>query len=135
MDELKESIIKKVFNKSWINNGRRVYWDNRIVKFTHFVWNLYNPDDCIVKGDQYKYLIHHKDGNKLNDEISNLQKISHSKHNSLHHKGKIISEETRNKLSIAGFGRTHTNFTKKKMSESKKEWWRKRKIEKTKNKI
>lgn len=128
MDELKEQKIKEVFDRSWVNKGRRVYWDKRMIKFTHFVWNIYNSDDMIVYGDQYKFLIHHKDGNCLNDSIENLEKISHNKHNSVHHKGKTMSKETRIKLSVACSGKTHTSNTKDRMSKIRKEWWRKRKM-------
>ena len=32
--------------------------------------------------------VHHKDGNKLNNEISNLQLLTHGEHSSLHNSGK-----------------------------------------------
>jgi len=50
-------------------------------KFIHrMTWEFYNGP--IPKG----FDIHHKDGNKMNNHISNLECLSHSKHLSLHMK-------------------------------------------------
>lgn len=51
------------------------------------------------------YIIHHKDGNKLNNCIMNLELIKFTSHNSLHHKNKIVSDETKNKQSIVKKGK------------------------------
>lgn len=48
--------------------------------FSHIVWNYYHPEDPWEKG----YVIHHKDRNSLNDNIDNLEKLTDSKHKSLH---------------------------------------------------
>ena len=47
------------------------------------------------------YVIHHIDENKLNNDISNLELMLWSEHNSHHMKGKPKSEETRKKISEA----------------------------------
>lgn len=53
-----------------------------------YVWEYYN--NCKVpKG----FDIHHKDMNKDNNDISNLELVSRSRHNKLH--GELLSEETR----------------------------------------
>lgn len=53
-----------------------------------YVWEYYN--NCKVpKG----FDIHHKDMNKDNNDISNLECISRSRHNKIH--GELLSEETR----------------------------------------
>lgn len=44
------------------------------------------------------YDVHHKNGNKLDNCILNLQLIRHDKHASLHHKNKKVSAETIEKM-------------------------------------
>lgn len=43
--------------------------------------------------------VHHKDQNKENNYYKNLKLKLKSEHNSFHHKNKLLSEETRNKMS------------------------------------
>ena len=51
---------------------------------------------------------------------SELIFLTTSEHNTLHHKGKLISEETKKKLSEAKKGHLVTEETRKKLSEAKK---------------
>ena len=44
-------------------------------------------------------IVHHKDGNKLNNSIDNLEMVSKSEHNKIHHKNKVNSPETIEKMS------------------------------------
>lgn len=46
-------------------------------------------------------LVHHIDGNHYNNDINNLQIVTISEHMSIHKKNRIVSEETRKKLSDA----------------------------------
>jgi len=46
----------------------------------HPEWLIAHPDGEIPRG----YVVHHKDGNKLNDVIENLEKISLASHVSRH---------------------------------------------------
>ncbi|MFW9899684.1 MAG: NUMOD3 domain-containing DNA-binding protein [Candidatus Thorarchaeota archaeon] len=78
---------------------------SRNVKKYHKIWNDHHLDDPIIKGDGYD--IHHKDFDHGNDDPDNLQKMSHSEHAKLHQKGKIISEETKRKMS-----NNHADFKK-----------------------
>lgn len=55
------------------------------VKRCWYIWNLYNPNDEITTGDDC--CIHHKDEDKLNDHIWNLQKMTKGEHSRLHHSG------------------------------------------------
>jgi hypothetical protein len=48
----------------------------------HYVYCYYNNIDVIPKG----YVIHHIDFNKQNNDISNLQLLTHSDHSKLHSK-------------------------------------------------
>jgi hypothetical protein len=64
-------------------------------------------------------VIHHEDGNRANNEIWNLIPMTSQEHASLHHAGKVCSEETKRKMSESTKGFKHTEETKKKMSISK----------------
>lgn len=46
-------------------------------------------------------IVHHKDGNKLNNDPSNLEVMSRSEHARLHQTGASPSDETRDKLRAA----------------------------------
>ena len=80
----------------------------------HIVWDHYNPDNKWRKG----YDIHHRDGDTLNDHISNLELMTTREHRSMHLKGKSRSEETKQKISKANKGRKHTEESCKNMSIS-----------------
>jgi len=64
----------------------------------HRLIGLYLWEDSIVDG----MIVHHKDHDKLNSTISNLDVISNAIHGSHHNKGKSISEEHKRKISDAG---------------------------------
>lgn len=72
------------------------------------------------------YVIHHKDGNKQNNCILNLQLMRNTDHLSLHHKGKTISEEHKQRIRKANKGKQrnlgfkHSEESKQKMSIAKK---------------
>ena len=66
------------------------------------------------------YAIHHIDKNKLNNSLSNLVYLTCSEHNIIHKKGKILSEETKRKLSEALKGKILSEETKRKLSEALK---------------
>ena len=71
------------------------------------------------------YCVHHIDNNPLNNNPNNLTVISREEHMSLHHKGKVVSESTREKLSKTHKGRPstfkgkhHSEESRRKLSES-----------------
>ena len=86
------------------------------------VWNKHNPNDKAVLGKKkFDDNIHHKDGNRNNNHISNLEKIKHGEHSSLHNKGKVFTKEHRNNLSKAMTGvPRHSEESKKKISLANK---------------
>lgn len=86
------------------------------VPLAHVVWNHYNPDNKWKAG----YNIHHKDGDSLNDHISNLELLTTKQHTSLHHTGKFVKEETKIKMSQSNTGQKRTEEAKRKMSIAKK---------------
>lgn len=54
-------------------------------------------------------VVHHKDGDKSNNDIENLELMSLSEHSRQHQLGNMPSEETRRKLSEALMGRKSTD--------------------------
>ena len=44
------------------------------------------------------YVIHHIDGNPLNNCVLNLEPMKQKDHAKLHHKDKVVSEETKKKM-------------------------------------
>ena len=68
-------------------------------------------------------VIHHLDGNKLNNSLSNLVYLTQNEHVSIHNhdrKGKTFSEEHKKKLSEAQKGKQLSEEARKNISESKK---------------
>ena len=63
-------------------------------------------------------VVHHKDGNKENNDIENLELMSLSEHSRQHMLGNTPSEETKQKLSEASTGRQSAN---RKLSDSQVE--------------
>jgi len=100
-------------NRSMVGNQQRA----------HIIWNEHNPNNPWKKG----MVVHHKDEDTLNDAIENLELMTHADHQSLHHKGKIISKETKHKISesVKGeknhfYGKHFSEESKQKLSLSKK---------------
>ena len=94
-----------------VREGRNYLNDKR---FSHFVWNYYNPINLLRKG----HIVHHKDQDTLNDHISNLELLTRAEHASLHHKGKIVSPATKRKLSEFNKGRVFSDEHKRNLSEA-----------------
>ncbi len=77
-------------------------------------WNKFHPGDLIKKGDGF--VIHHKDGNPNNNDISNLEKMldkDHKKYHSYKYRhpnwGKKFSIDLRKKLSDSHKGQKAWN--------------------------
>ena len=66
------------------------------------------------------YHIHHRDFDKLNNHHDNLQLLTVSEHLSLHHSYKILSQETKDKISDSKTGIPLSDEHKQKLSESHK---------------
>lgn len=86
-------------------------------------------------------IVHHIDGNSLNDNFSNLKLITRAEHTSFHHTGKHISEKHKEGIRKANTGRrfseeakkgmgramrgkTHSLETKAKMKQAQLERWK-----------
>ena len=72
------------------------------------------------------FIIHHLDGNKVNNDIENLRMMTSHEHMSLHNKGnkysvgRKLSDETKQKIGKSMEGFKHSEETRRKMSESRK---------------
>ena len=62
---------------------KKVTIDGKRVYRSHAVWNEGHPDNSVREGE----VIHHKDGDKENDNPTNLEKLPDPKHRSLHGEG------------------------------------------------
>jgi len=80
-DKLKE-YKKKAYNSNgykWVYTGGKNYAEQPL---HNLVWNAHHPKDK-VKGSSPN-LIHHKDGNKMNNAPSNLEKVKKKEHDRNH---------------------------------------------------
>lgn len=84
----------------------RVDGKPRYMHRSHWVWNQNHPDDPVRPGEH----VHHVDGNKLNDDPSNLQKLSAVEHLSLH--SKELSPEQRSQW-MRAYHRANPNKQRK----------------------
>jgi len=64
------------------------------------------------------YEINHKDGNKVNNELSNLELCTHK--DNIIHSYKVLKRKTLRGKDHWNYGKTFSNDTKQKMSEAKK---------------
>jgi hypothetical protein len=71
---------------------RILRWKGKSYQYSNVVWNFLNPSDMLKSGE----VIHHIDGDSLNDMPDNLQKMDSTEH--LKHHQKNISLSTRKKL-------------------------------------
>ena len=96
-----------------IPSKRYTLFSDKREEVSHIVWHAatgYWP--------RLPEMIHHIDENPSNNELSNLRLMTISEHISLHHTGKIYTEESKAKMSAAKTGTTHSEKTKAKMSAS-----------------
>ena len=115
-DELKvgmriksDEIFTKETGHLKVRNGKTIH---------RMVWEYYNGE--IPEG----YVIHHKDENKLNNSIDNLQLLTRKEHKILHMKDTILSHCFTHE-SVLGeknpfFGKTHSKESKDKISFTKR---------------
>ena len=70
--------------------------------------------------NQHLYHAHHENRIRNDNRLENLEWEFIPDHIREHHKGKVLSEETRRKISESGKGRVHSEETRRKMSETRK---------------
>ena len=89
--------MKTKYGTAYIANNGYYTVKNKLLH--RLIWEDF-WDFTVPKG----YVIHHKNGNKLDNCILNLQLMKHSEHNKLHMLDKDVSIETREKLSDLKLG-------------------------------
>lgn len=107
---------EKSFNENMIkinSKGRRCLgtYQNSIYLL---VWEVFNGP--VPEG----YCIHHKDHNKLNDRLDNLELMTKAEHAKHHSTGKKCSAETKEKIRNSNLNKPVSEETKQKLSESLK---------------
>ena len=88
--------IEEMFEKTTVpkSTGRRYY---KHVIWARLIWDYHNPESPCKDFD-----IHHIDGDKLNDNISNLIRLTRSEYVRLHNLN--MSDEIRKKMSVNNTG-------------------------------
>lgn len=66
------------------------------------------------------FIIHHKDGDKTNNSIDNLELMSRARHASIHHKGVPKTDEMKRKSSATKMGHTVSLETRRKIRDKLK---------------
>ncbi len=74
------------------------YWwvklpDGKWKREHHYVWESHG-NSPVPRG----YVLHHRDGDKTNNDYQNLQLLTRAEHAKLHGKGRAVTEETRQKM-------------------------------------
>ena len=87
-----------------MNNYKAIKVNREKIDIHRYVMEQYLGRKLL--GDE---VVHHKDGNKENNDIDNLELMSLSEHSRQHMLGNVPSEETKQKISDALTGRKSTN--------------------------
>lgn len=108
-------------------------------KYIHkgYVWTLtstgkyipeqrYIMESILGRNLEKNEVVHHINGDKLDNRLKNLQVMSKESHISLHHKGKTIPNEIKLRISKKLTGNKLSESSKLKKSVSMKEYWAKR---------
>lgn len=98
-----------VVQETYLHQGRETFKKMKVYKIVADTYLGYNLNK----------VIHHMDFNPHNNALSNLCLMTPEEHNSLHHKGKKLSEETKKRMSEAMTGNKHA--LGKKYSEEARE--------------
>ena len=102
---------KGEIQKTCIHKNERQYFKGHAI----YEWQVHTH-----YGYKKGLVIHHLDGNKFNNSLSNLVYLNRNEHTKLHNKGKHYSEEAKRKLSEAMKGKHRSEETKQKISEAMK---------------
>jgi len=107
-DILNEGTVFVAKDQTHDNQRRYIYYNGRVYIYAVVLWNATYPDDMLKVGE----VIHHKDLDRLNDAVSNYQKLTRSAHMRFHaggemnpFYGKRHSEETKTKMRKKAVGR------------------------------
>lgn len=119
--------IKTKFGNAALRNGRYVISSNEKGNRGKLLHRLIF-EDFYKTSLEDNIIIHHNDGNPLNNEIWNLVPMTLAEHNTIHSKGRKASLETRQKMSEQRqkekhpmWGKHHSEESRRKMSENHKD--------------
>lgn len=104
-DENENPVLNTKYGRAKIDN--KGYYkitsskEGNVGKFLHRVIYEDETGEKIPEG----YVVHHKDGNKLNNDIDNLELKTRADHNYHHHKGNKYTKEARKKMSDSHKGK------------------------------
>ena len=105
-----------------------VFGSARISPFGYYVVRKGNSDRLLHRLIYERFwgvelpkevIIHHKDGNKLNNCILNLEALTREEHNTIHHDGFKHSDETMEKMSRKRNTTGYFRVTKQKSKDAK----------------
>ena len=100
-------------------SGHRRYCQFNKSYLHRLIWEYFSGEK-IPEG----YIVHHKDGNKLNNTFSNLECISNSDHKRIHLKETIYKYQYKSEDVIGEknpfYGKKHSDYTKSKISLAKR---------------
>ncbi len=98
--------------KAWINRGRRmIYLDGKTIRYARYMMERH-----LKRPLKKEEIVHHRDGDMLNDDISNLEIMTIVGHGRLHNIGKIHTIQARQNMSKAQTGRIFSAEHCKKLS-------------------
>ena len=80
--------IKTKYGTASISNQGYYYITTNEYGFRNQLLHRLIMADAIGCGILSNYVVHHIDGDKLNNDLSNLELLTNEEHTSLHHKGK-----------------------------------------------
>lgn len=115
--------VRKV-GKIYITGNRRnfcIYYKNNYPKYRDvIVYADYKMEKKLGRLLRDDELVHHDNENTLCDKYWNLKVEIRGPHSKYHNLGKILSKETRNKMSISKIGKNNPNFGKIFSSETRR---------------
>ncbi len=97
--------------------GRVTIFRGRVARSRYVLWKA---GVVIPPGSD----VHHKDRDKLNDTLDNLEVLPKGHHTREHHVGKVVSAETREKLAAHKRSRVVSDATREKIGRISRERWR-----------